>query len=246
MNRLFAVAAIMIFCLFAADLAGQGIGRNARKNHNTYKKASEKTAKNQQAAQKKAAKNAQRENAKDEAEAAREERDAEREAEKAERDAARAGEDSPAPEEEAEDAVPGEVLPRVVKDAAIDDAMDELKLTDASKRAAFKRNVRGAWEDSEKEDKRYHGAVTKADSNAERLAEEKKVHGEKLKKIWDESDEKLTKDAVLTDEQMEAWKKLSQDLRTKTNTDIHHDFKSKQAEPEAAEKKQAKKADKED
>ena len=84
------------------------------------------------------------------------------------------------------------------------------------------------------------------EANVEKLADEKESHTEKLKKIWDESDEKLAKEEVLDETQTERWKKSSAELRTKTNTDRYYEAKAKQAEAEKANEEADKKEKKDD
>jgi len=238
MNRFLSVLAVVMLVAFAADLSAQG--RNWRKNNGSYKKASEKAQK----AGEQQAKKAQQKNE-------QEEKEAEREAAKEEREAKRNGEEEDgiaiAGGDEADDLPePGETVNRAIKDETLEEVMDELGLEDKAKRSKFKSNVRGAWEDSEKEDKRYSVLYKKYLENSDKLEAEKRVHQDKLKKIWDESDEKLKKDEVLDEKQLEAWKKTSEELRTKTATDLHYEGKAKQAQPEKKEDKKEKKEDSED
>ena len=135
----------------------------------------------------------------------------------------------------------GSTISRAIKDETLEKIMDELKLEDKAKRASFKSNVRGAWEDSEKEDKRYASIYKRYEDNDDKLAAEKKVHEDKLKKIWDDSDEKLTKDEVLDEAQLAAWKKTSADLREKTATDRYYEAKKKAAAGDDDEPKKEKK-----
>ena len=238
MKRFLPLLAVVMLIAFAADLSAQG--RNWRKNNGSYKKASEKAQK----AGEQQAKKAQQKNE-------QEEKEAEREAAKEEREAKRNGEDEDgiaiAGGDEADDLPePGESVNRAIKDETLEEVMDELGLEDKAKRSKFKSNVRGAWEDSEKEDKRYSVLYKKYLENSDKLEAEKRVHQDKLKKIWDESDEKLKKEEVLDEKQQEAWQKTSEELRTKTATDLHYEGKAKQAQPEKKEDKKEKKEDSED
>jgi len=235
------VMTVVLVCMFAVSLNAQGIGRNAKKNRNTYKKSADKANKDYQKHAQKAAKNAEKE-----------EKAEEREEAKAEREAKRNGEDDGVKIVGGDDASPedmpqpGATIDRTIKDKTIDQIMDELGLKDEAKREAFKKNVRAAWEDTEKEDKSYASKYKRYEDDAEKLADAKKDHQEKLKKIWDESDEKLTKDEVLTEEQMTRWKKTSEELRTKTNTDRYYEAKAKQDAAKAAEEDADKKEKKDD
>lgn len=238
MNRFLSVLAVVMLVAFAADLSAQG--RNWRKNNGSYKKASEKAQKAGEQQAKKAQQKNEQEEKEAEREAAKEEREAKRNGEEEEDGIAIAGgEADDLPE-------PGETVNRAIKDETLEEVMDELGLEDKAKRSKFKSNVRSAWEDSEKEDKRFSVLYKKYLENSEKLEAEKRVHQDKLKKIWDESDEKLKKEEVLDEKQAEAWKKTSEELRTKTATDLHYEGKAKQAQPEKKEDKKEKKEDSED
>ncbi|MCB9933264.1 MAG: hypothetical protein H6841_07580 [Planctomycetes bacterium] len=238
MKRVLTVLAVVLLVAFAVDLSAQG--RNWRRNSGSYKRASEKAQKAGEQQAKKAQKNAEKEEREDAREDAKEEREAKRNGEEEDGIAIAGG-------DQADDLPePGETVARAIKDETLEEVMDELGLEDKNKRTKFKTNVRGAWEDTEKEDKRYSVLYKKYLENSDKLAAEKKVHQEKLKKIWDESDEKLKKEEVLDEKQTEAWKKTSEELRTKTATDVHYEGKAKQAEPEKKEDKKEKKEDSED
>ena len=238
MNRIVTVMAFALLFVCAAGLNAQGLGKNYKKQNGSYKKANDKAQKAGQAQAKKAQKNAEQEEKKQEREDAKAEREG--------------GDDDDGGigivggEKADEVAEPGSTISRAIKDETREKIMDELKLEDKAKRASFKSNVRGAWEDSEKEDKRYASIYKRYEDNDDKLAAEKKVHEDKLKKIWDESDEKLTKDEVLTEEQMTRWKKTSEELRTKTNTDRYYEAKAKQDAAKAAEEDADKKEKKDD
>ncbi|MCZ7607982.1 MAG: hypothetical protein M5U25_18370 [Planctomycetota bacterium] len=240
MKRFLTVLAVVMLVAFAADLTAQGVGTGWRKNKNTYKKANEKAQKAGEQQAKKAQKNAEKEEREEAREAAKEEREAKRNGEEEDGIAIAGGD---AADELPE---PGETVSRAIKDETLDEVMDELGLEDKAKRSKFKSNVRGAWEDSEKEDKRYSVLYKKYLENSEKLEAEKRVHQEKLKKIWDASDEKLKKEEVLDEKQLEAWKKTSEELRIKTATDYHYEGKARQAEPEQKEDKKEKKEEGED
>lgn len=221
MNRIVIVMAVALLLVFTASLNAQGLGKNYKKQNGSYKKANEKAQKQGAQQAKKAQKNAEQEEKKEEREEAKEERDARKNGE----DEDGIGIVGGAEEEELPE--PGSTIARAIKDETLEKIMDELKLEDKAKRAKFKSNVRGAWEDSEKEDKRYAGVYKRYLENDDKLAAEKKVHEGKLEKIWDESDEDLTKDEVLDEGQLEAWKKTSKELREKTATDRYYEAKKK-------------------
>lgn len=237
MTRLLTLA---VLCLvLAAGLSAQGIGRGPAKSRNSLKKGANEAAKEAQQATNKARRAENRAEADEKREAAKEAK----EAKKAE-DGTEVGPDVVLPED-GDDAVPepGESVPRAEKDSTIDEVMDMLKLTDKTKREQFKKNVRDAWEDTEKEDKRYAPAYKRADT-AEKKAAAKKEHDDKLKSIWEKSDAEIAKLKLLTEEQTAQWKKASEELRTKTATDIHYEAKEKaEADKKAEEaKKEAEKA----
>ncbi|MCC7510133.1 MAG: hypothetical protein IT464_12300 [Planctomycetes bacterium] len=230
------VLALVLVC--GSNLAAQkGVpaGGNPGKAKNKYKQSGDQQAKEAQKRAQEAARKAEQE-----------EKEAEREAEKAEREERRAGKDAEdtaekAPEAGASEKIPqpGETVKRADKDAQIDKWMDELKLTDATLRAKFKTLARGAWEDCEKEDKRYYAALKKTD-DAEGLKKLGTEHRDNLAKTWTEADTGATKDSLLDATQLESWKKLSDSLRTGTNTDRWLAAQSKPAETEKPEKKEKK------
>lgn len=223
MNRLIALIAVVLICAFAVNLNAQTQRKN---NKNTYKKANEKAQKAGAQQAKKAQKNAAKE-------AAAEEREAEKEEREVEREARRNGEeDGPSiiggdtPAEDLPE--PGEATDKEFKDKTLDAILDELEVVDPDKRDDFKKYARDAWEDSEKEDKRWAGVYRRYEDKPEKLGEETREHTEKLAKIWEDSDEDIVKKEVLTEEQMKRWKEASSDLRTKTNTDRYYEAKAKE------------------
>lgn len=243
MNRFLALTTVVLVCLFATSLAAQGQGRSIRKSRNEMKKSADEANKEYQKKAQKAAKNAEKEEKAEERDEAKAEREAKRNGEEEDGIGIVGGGDDATPDNLPE---PGATIDRAVKDKTIDEIMDELGLKDESKRAAFKRNVRDAWEDTEKEDKTYGGKYKRYEDDNEKLADAKKDHVEKLKKIWDESDEKLKKDEVLDEDQTTRWKKTSAELRTKTNTDRYYEAKAKQAAAEEANKEADKKEKKDE
>lgn len=238
---------LLSLCVMALVLVGgnqlaaqKGVpaGGHPGKAKNKYKQSGDKQAKEAQKRAQEAARKAEQE----EREAEREAEKAEREERRAERDAA--GEDSAEKDANAPangEAVPqpGETVKRADKDAQIDKWMDELKLTDSTLRGKFKTLARGAWEDCEKEDKRYHTALKKTD-DAEGLKKLGTEHKDNLAKTWNEADADATKQSLLDATQLESWKKLSEGLRTGTNTDRWLAAQGKPAETEQPEKKEKK------
>jgi len=222
MKRFITVVALAVVCCFAADLYAQG-GVRRNKEQRDIKKAQAEAEKNRKEQAAKAKKNAEQAEREAEKEEAREERDARRNGEEEEDGIGIVGGDAGADEV----AEPGSTISRAIKDETLEKVMDELKLEDKNKRAKFKSEVRGAWDDCEKEDKRYALTYKRYMDNAEKLATEKKVHQDKLTKIWEESDEKLTKDEVLDADQMTRWKKASAELREKSATDRYYEAKNK-------------------
>ncbi len=226
------VLALVLVC--GSNLSAQrGVPAGGNPGKNKYKQSGEKQAKEAQKRAQEAARKAEQE-----------EKEAEREAEKAEREERRAGKDpedtaEKAPEAEDSEKIPqpGETVKRADKDAQIDKWMDELKLTDSTLRGKFKTLARGAWEDCEKEDKRYYAALKKTD-DAEGLKKLGTEHKDNLAKTWTESDAATTKDGLLDAKQLESWKKLSEQLRAGTNTDRWLAAQSKPAETEKKEKKE--------
>lgn len=238
MTRLLTLA--MLCLVLAAGLSAQGIGRSPAKSRNSLKKGANEAAKEAN----NAAAKARRAENRDEAAEKREAADAAKEAKQKKDEGAAVGPDVVLPEDGQEDIPePGNTVPRAEKDTTIDEVMDMLKLTDKTKREAFKKLVREAWESTEKEDKRYAPAYKRADTD-EKKAAAKKEHDEKLKAIWVKSDEEVAKQKLLTDDQTKQWLKASEELRTKTATDIHYEAKEKVDAAKKAEeaRKEAEKA----
>lgn len=213
--------ALVLVCATALEAQGRS---PYRRNQNEYKRAADKNADNLQKQAKNAGKKAEQE-----------EREAEREAAKEEREARREQGNNNAGDAEEPEYVPqpGEVVEKALKEEIIDEWMDELAIADKAQRDKFKRNVRGAWEDNEKEDKRYAAAYKKA-STIEKMDAEKKTHKEKLTKIWEDSDAKLLKEKAVTDDQLAKWKTMSTELRTKTATDLYYEDLNKKNEEKTA------------
>ena len=221
---------LLVLCLaLAAGLSAQGIVRSPAKSRNSLNKGANEAAKEAQNAANKARKAENRSEAEEKREAAKEAKQPKGE-----------GPEIVLPED-GDDVVPepGETVARAEKDTTIDDVMDMLKLTDKVKREQFKKNVLAAWEASEKEDKRYAPVYKKADTPEKREAA-RKEHQEKLKAIWTKSDEDMAKQKLLTEEQTKQWKKASEELRTKTATDIFYEAREK-AEAQQAKDKAEKK-----
>lgn len=235
MRTLLTICVIALLALCAETLPAQkGVpaGGNPGRGGNKYKQSGEKQAAE---AQKRAAQAAKK--------AEQEEKEAEREAEKAERKEARvermakgesAAGDSAAPEGE-KTPQPGETVKRADKDKQIDKWMDELKLAEGS-RSKFKTIARSAWDECEKEDKRYYAALKKTEEAAalNKLADE---HKGVLKTICEEADKQLTESKLTTETQLSSWQSLSGELRSGTNTDRWLASQSKPAEEPKKEKK---------
>jgi hypothetical protein len=231
MTRLLTLA--MLCLLLATGLAAQGIGRAPAKSRNSLKKGANESAKEAQSAANKARAAERR----DEAAKERDAKDAAKEAakeKKAEDSAAGPAIEMPEDEQEAVPE-PGETVTRAEKDSTIDDVMDMLKLTDKTAREKFKKLVRDGWEDTEKEDKRFAPIYKKADTD-EKKAAARKEHQDKLKALWDKVDAEIARQKLLNDDQTKQWKKASEELRTKTATDLHYEAKEKEAAQAAANK----------
>jgi len=221
MTRLFT---LMVLCmLLAAGLSAQGIGRGPAKSRNSLKKGANEAAKEAQNAANKARKAENRNEAEEKREAAKEAKEAKENKD----DGAAVGPDVILPED-GDDAIPepGDTVTKAEKDSTIYEVMDMLKLTDKTKRESFKKLVRDAWEATEKEDKRYAPVYKKADTDTKKTSA-RKDHADKLKAIWDKSDEDIAKAKLLTDAQAKQWKAASAELRSKTATDIHYEAKEK-------------------
>lgn len=234
MRTLLTLCVIALLAVCAETLPAQkGVpaGGNPGRGGNKYKQSGEKQAAEAQKRAQQAAKKAEQE-----------EKDAERDAAKAERDAAqkerearrKEGDNTTGESESEAPPQPGEVVKRADKDTRIDKWMDELKLAEAS-RAKFKTIARAAWDECEKEDKRYYTALKKTDDPTalNKLADE---HKSVLKKIWEEADKQVVEGKLASDDQLTNWQKLSEELRSATNTDR---WLAAQAKPETKKEKKA-------
>ncbi len=226
MKNVLTLVALALVLVCATALEAQGRSPY-RRNQNEYKRAADKNAENLQKQAKNAGKKNEQEEREAEREAAKEEREQEREAKRGQ------GNNAGDAEEPEYVPQPGEVVEKALKEEIIDEWMDDLGLTDKAQRDKFKRNVRGAWEDNEKEDKRYAAAYKKA-TTIEKMDAEKKNHKEKLTKIWEESDAKLLKEKAVNDDQLAKWKEMSTELRTKTATDLYYEDLNKKNEEKTA------------
>lgn len=239
MRKLVVALVVVLVAGFAVELSaqeGRGRGSTYRGVRGSLKREADKAEKQSEQNRKEAARKAEKAREEEEREAEKEEREAAKKEKKGEDAAGDAMEMPEGPE--AEEAKPGDTIPRAEKDEILDEIMDELGLKDAALREKFKKSVRGAWEDSEKEDKRYYGEYKKSD-NDDKKAAAKKTHQEKLKGVWDKSDTELDKDKVLNEEQKKKWKDASKDLREKTATDWWEEAQREKAAREAAEKEAA-------
>ncbi|MCC6465843.1 MAG: hypothetical protein IT463_10930, partial [Planctomycetes bacterium] len=176
MRKLAVALVVLLVAGFAVELSaqeGRGRGNPYRGVRGSIKREAEKNEKQAEQHRKEAARRNEKEQAEEEREAAKEEREAAKKEKKGE-DAAGDAMEMPEGAVE-EDVKPGETIPRAEKDGILDDIMDELGLKDAALREKFKKSVRSAWEDSEKEDKRYYGEYKKADTSEEKKAAAKKT-----------------------------------------------------------------------
>lgn len=115
--------------------------------------------------------------------------------------------------------LPGQTTPEKEKDEWLEKEADKLGLEEKKARSSFLKLAKKAWDDSEKEDKRWSDVLKKVKDDAEKKAAETKKHQDKLKEIWDKSDEELKKKETLDDTKLEQWKKDSEHLRKETATD---------------------------
>ncbi|MBK9975046.1 MAG: hypothetical protein IPP14_09775 [Planctomycetes bacterium] len=115
--------------------------------------------------------------------------------------------------------LPGQTVPDKEKDERLEKEADKLGLEDKKVRANFKKGAKKAWDESEREDKRWGDIYKRLGDDAKKKEEETKKHLEKLGKIWEDSDADLKKKEILDDPKIEDWKKNSADLRKETATD---------------------------
>lgn len=114
--------------------------------------------------------------------------------------------------------LPGQTVPDKDKLAWLEKQADELAV-DKKQRTAFLRAATKAWNETEREDKRWAGVIKSVKDNAEKRATEQTKHKENLAKVWTDSDADLTKKEILNEEQLAAWQKASAHLRAETATD---------------------------
>ncbi|MBX3474068.1 MAG: hypothetical protein KF754_06760 [Planctomycetes bacterium] len=115
--------------------------------------------------------------------------------------------------------LPGQSVDDKAKDERLEKEADKLGLEDKKIRTAFKKIAKKAWDDSEREDKRWSPVRKAVASDEKKLADESKKHQEKLGKVWEDSDAEMKKKEVLDETKLEDWKKNSADLRKETATD---------------------------
>lgn len=115
--------------------------------------------------------------------------------------------------------LPGQTVADKEKDERLEKEADKLGLEDKKVRANFKKGARKAWDESEREDKRWGDIYKRLGDDAKKKEEESKKHLEKLAKIWEDSDADLKKKEILDDPKIGEWKKNSADLRKETATD---------------------------
>lgn len=118
--------------------------------------------------------------------------------------------------------LPGQTVSEADKNTRLEAEADKLALEDRRLRRDFIKFARIAWQKSEREDRRYYAAWKRVNSDEERLAKEKEKHKEELDAAWKECDDKLLKDEILSEEQLEAFQASTADLRTETATDKSH------------------------
>lgn len=217
--------ALIALLFLASPLMAQWGGKNAARGKDP--KAPD-TDKQREEAQRRAQK-AANEKERQEKEAEREQAKEEREAKKAER------EGGPA----ATEVKPGDTVAEEVKLAWIEAEMDKLALENKTTRAGFSKLVLKAWKDSEAEDARYAKEFDTAKDDPKLLDQARKVHLEKLKKIWDDVDSEATKKKLLDDVRLKQWQSDSKFLREKTATDKYEE----QEKAKVAKKQPKKKTD---
>ena len=114
---------------------------------------------------------------------------------------------------------PGDTVKSDDKEKRLEEEADKLGLEDKKLRKEFIKYGKLGWEKAEKEDSRWSKEFKKVKDDAEALEKAKAEHKEKLDKGWADADESQLKKGVLDEEQLEKFKKNTEDLRKETATD---------------------------
>ncbi|MCA8915673.1 MAG: hypothetical protein KDB90_09700 [Planctomycetes bacterium] len=114
---------------------------------------------------------------------------------------------------------PGDTVKDDAKEARLEEEADKLGLEDKKIRKDFIKYGKLGWQKAEKEDARWAKDYKKYKDNEEALAKVKVEHKEKLDAAWADADESQLKKEILTEEQLETFKKNTKDLREETATD---------------------------
>jgi hypothetical protein len=115
--------------------------------------------------------------------------------------------------------LPGDTVKSDDKEKRLEEEADKLGLEDKKLRKEFIKYGKQGWEKAEKEDARWAKEHKKLKSDEKALEKGKTEHKEKLDKGWAEADESQLKKGVLDEEQLEKFKKNTEDLRKETATD---------------------------
>ncbi|MCC7510131.1 MAG: hypothetical protein IT464_12290 [Planctomycetes bacterium] len=114
---------------------------------------------------------------------------------------------------------PGDTVKSADKEARLEAEADKLQLEDKKLRKEFVKLGKKAWEDCEKEDKRWTSARKKVADEPEKLAKEVEKHKEALDKAWKVCDDDILKKEILVEDLLKLFQKNTEDLRKETATD---------------------------
>lgn len=114
---------------------------------------------------------------------------------------------------------PGDTVKDDEKEARLESEADKLGLEDKKLRKEFIKIAKAAWVKAEKEDARWSKVHTRVKKDEKALEKETTKHKEELDKAWKDGDDTLIKKEIISEEQLEAFKKNTDDLRAETATD---------------------------
>ncbi len=120
---------------------------------------------------------------------------------------------------EEERVLPGDTVKSADKETRLEAEADKLQLEDKKLRKDFVKLGKKAWEDCEREDKRWSSARKKVADEPEKLAKEVDKHKEALDKAWKACDDEILKKEIMVEDLLKLFQKNTEDLRKETATD---------------------------
>lgn len=115
--------------------------------------------------------------------------------------------------------LPGDTVKSADKETRLEAEADKLQLEDKKLRKEFVKLAKKAWDECEKEDKRWSSARKKVADEPEKLEKEVAKHKEALDKAWKTCDYELLKKEVMVEDMLKVFQKNTEDLRKETATD---------------------------